>query len=631
MDDNFFLELCAESGYSKEALSLFEEALDLAREKLFSVQRLAGDSYYDHNLRVAVILAENHSLPEVVVAGILHGITNHFSEERIRELFGEDVLKLVKSEEEIKSLKEKNSLVEAEILRKILMTTFKDVRVILLKLANKLDNLSTISYLPKEQQEQIAIEALEVYAPLANRLGMEKIKTRLEDLALQTLDPKGYQRISDFLQKSGAQREMDVEEVIQAVRNLCRGRVKVVNIKGRLKHIYSIYKKLRKKSLQLEDLQDLLGIRVIVPEIKDCYTLLGILHENYEPLEGKLKDYIANPKPNFYRSIHTALRMPNRKVVEIQIRTPEMDEFANEGIAAHWKYKGIDSDEFFEKKISWLRGILDLQKQEDNLEILETVKVDLFGDEIYCYTPKGDVKELPLGAMVLDFAYAVHEEVGSHAVGARVNGKFVPLKHQLVLGDVVEVLTNKSQRPRRSWVKIVKSARAKQKIRKSLKKYEILPALFYRSLKPAVTETQGVLVESSLYPKAACTLAKCCTPIPGDFIAGLATKRRVISIHRTDCRAALKEEERWVPVNWKETFSQKIQFFVRANERSGLLADLLHTIATARFEVKEAKAKLIDLNHALCSFSVVPRDLNHLKELISRVQKVRGVTKIYFE
>lgn len=630
MNEDSFLEQCAENGYDEKARAQFEEAL-LLTQNLKTKKRLSGDSYFDHNVRVATILLENHATPEVVTAALVHHVLPTIPEARIRELFGADILTIIKGEEEIKTLKERNEMAEAETLRKIFLTTFKDVRIIVLKLANKLDNLRTMQQFNAAEQERIALEALEVYAPLAYRLGMERLKNQLEDQALQILDPDGYQKIVTFLEHMGAQREREVEQVIAAVQTLCAGKVEVSSIKGRLKHVYSIYKKVKLKKLSLEELYDLLGIRIIVPEVKDCYVVLGILHENFEPVDGRLKDYIATPKPNFYRSIHTAVVLPNRKKVEVQIRTAEMDEFAEEGIAAHWRYKGIKSDEYFEKKIGWLRGLLELQKNEDTQELLESAKVDIFGDEIYCYTPKGDMKELPRGATVLDFAYSVHEHIGNHAVGGKVNGKFVPLKEELAQGDVVEIVTNKKQRPRRSWIKFVKSTRAKQKIRKSLREYETVAPLLYRAPKPLLQDNVAILVESQEFPKAACVLAKCCHALPGEEIVGIVTKRRIISVHKRGCRAAEKEEERWVDVTWKDSFAQKITFFVDAEERSGVLADVLHTIASAGFEVKEAKAKLIDRGHVQCSFTVIPRGLEQLQEMVTRVKKVKSVTKIYFE
>ncbi|HLD40162.1 MAG TPA: HD domain-containing protein [Candidatus Nanoarchaeia archaeon] len=630
MGQDSFLQLCRQQyGVSHE--QIFLSALSFSEKYLGQVKRLAGDSFFEHNIRVAEILADSKVSPEVVIAGLLHGVTKHALEKEIEDAFGKEILLLLKGVEEIKLVKSKNPQLEAEALRRILLTTFRDVRVIFVKLATKLDNLRTIQVLIPADQRRIAEEVLEVYAPLANRLGLEKIKNPLEDLALQILNPEKYVEITQFLEQSKEQREALVVEVIALVKQIATaGEVEVLKIKGRSKHIYSIYKKMTNRNVPLREQYDLSAIRVLVPEVKDCYTLLGLLHEKFEQVEGRLKDYIATPKPNFYRSLHTALKLPTGKFVEIQIRTPEMDEFAEEGLAAHWRYKGLKSDQFFEKKIAWLKGVLDLQK-EGNQEFLEMAKVDVFGDNIYCYTPKGAVKELPKSGTILDFAFLVHEEVGNHAVGGRVNGKFVSLKHELFSGDVVEILTNKSQRPRRDWLKVVKSTSARQKIRKSLREHEKLPALHFKQLKPITTEEQGILAEAPDFAQAVCVLAKCCYPLPGEEIAGLATKRRIISVHRTDCRAALKEEERWIKVEWKNGFNQKIQFYVTADERSGLLADLLNTIANTGFEVKEAKAKMVSPTLAQCSFLVVPRDLEHLKELVRRIQKVRGLKKIFFE
>jgi len=631
MDKKGFLEFCKSLNYNQKVINLFQKALEYADKYFSNKKRLAGDTFFDHSLRVGVILAKNKSEPEIVTAGILHSILIDVSAKEIEKEFGSEILALIQEVEEIKEIKSKRKGLKAEVLRKIIVTTLKDVRVIFIKLANKLDNLHSVGVFPKEEQKRIATEVLDIYAPLAYRLGLDKIRVELEDLAFHTLNLRKYDEIANFLEESREKREKGIEEAIAKIKEIAKGKVKIIKIKGRPKHIHSIYKKLLKKGIRLNELYDLLGIRIVAEKIKDCYILLGLLHENFTPLEGRLKDYIANPKPNFYRSIHTAVKLPNNKIAEIQIRTQEMNEFAEEGVAGHWRYKEIKSDQLFEKKVAWLRNILDLQKSLENKEFLETVKVDLFGDKIYCYTPKGDVKELPTEATLLDFAFLVHEEIGSHAVGGRVNGKFVPLKKKLNSGDVVEILTNKKQRPRRSWIKIVTSARARQKIRKSLKKYEKLPALYFRKLKPTVKEEYGLLVMAEDFPKAVCNLAKCCRALPGEEIIGIITKKRMISVHKEDCKSARKEEKRWINVEWKETFNQKIKFYILAEERSGLLADLLHTIARAGFEIKEAKAKLIDLNSAECSFLVIPRDLEHLKELIRKINKIKGVRDIYFE
>ncbi len=543
MDKSDFFDLCRENNYGEKDIVNFVKVIDFIKSILFSKPRFSGDSYFDHNLRVGYILVGNKADPEIVIVGLLHGVLKYVPEELINEKFGKNLLPLIHELEEIEQLKESRSKLGAAALRKIILTTMKDVRVILVKLANKLDNMRSVHVFQTTEQKRLAQEVLEVYAPLAYRLGVEKIRVRLEDIAFRIINPRKHKEIVKFLEESREDRERNIEQAIESIREVSKGKVIILRIKGRSKHIYSIYKKITKRKVKLNEQYDLLGIRIIVPEIKDCYNILGLLHETFQPIEGKLKDYVSNPKPNFYRSIHTAVKLPNEKIAEIQIRTPEMDEFAEEGLAAHWRYKGVKSDQLFEKKIAWLRGVLDLQKSVENKDFLETVKVDLFGDKIYCYTPKGDVKEMPKNSTLLDFAYLVHEEIGNHAIGGRVNGKFVPIKHELKSGDVVGVLTNKKQRPRRGWIKIVTSAKARQKIRKSLKEFERLPALYFRRIKPDVKEEQGVLTYSEDFPRATCVLAKCCLAIPGDKIIGIITKRKIISVHKKDCRQAIKEEK----------------------------------------------------------------------------------------
>ena len=622
------MELCRQSDYKKQFLIQLKEALSLAKLYLEDKRRLSGTSVYDHVLEIAAILVDTKADPATILAGIAQEILPYHPVREIAAKLGEDVLRLAQGVTEIKALKLRGKDMEVEAMRKLMLATAKDVRIIIIKLASKLANLREITFLPPEKQKHVAEEVLDFYAPLAYRLGMEKIRAELENRAFAVVNPRKYEEIAKYLKLSEEERTRKIQETLKEIKELAKD-ITVIKIKGRPKHIYSIYRKITKRGVPLHEQYDLLGIRVIVPKVEDCYTLLGRLHEFYHPLEDKLKDYIANPKPNGYRSIHTTLQLSDERVVEVQIRTLEMDEFAEEGVAAHWRYKGMKGDEAVQRQMSWLKGVLELQQQTHE-EFMETAKIDVFGDRIQCYTPRGDVKELPEGAAILDFAYLVHEEVGNQAVGAKVNGKFVPLKHVLKKGDVVEIVTSKNQRPRRSWLKIVKSSKTRQKIRKSLKEHEKLPAFFYRAPKPGMNEDQGVLVGSSEFPNALCILAKCCLPLPGDRVVGMPTKRRVISVHKDTCREALKEEKRWVQVHWKTYFNQKIRFFVVAEERSGLLADVLHTIARAGFEVKEAKAKMAGKD-VECSFLVVPRDLEQVQVMMGRVQKVRGIKRMYFE
>ncbi|MBS3124284.1 bifunctional (p)ppGpp synthetase/guanosine-3',5'-bis(diphosphate) 3'-pyrophosphohydrolase [Candidatus Woesearchaeota archaeon] len=626
MNEDTFLQICRAKGYAfiENKLSI---AFRIAKKNLEPKMRLAGDTYLDHNIRVAQILMESNLDPSSVLSGLLHSCLS--AEAEIKSNFNEDVWMLISGVAELKQLKNKNKQLEAEALRKVLLATIKDLRIIIIQLANKLDNLRQISFLDKASQLRISEEVLAFYAPLAYRLGMEKMRVEMENIAFATLNPKKYQEIANFLRDSEEERNKKVAQAIEEIKQIATD-TKILKIKGRPKHIYSIYRKMSKRGVSLDKQYDLLGIRVLVPEVKDCYILLGKLHEHFTPVESRLKDYIANPKPNFYRSIHTAVILSQNKIVEVQIRTPEMDEYSEGGVAAHWSYKGGNYGDLFERKLSWLRSLLDLQKEGTTEEFLESAKIDLFADKIHCYTPKGEVKELPEKSTILDFAYAVHEEVGNKAIGGRVNGQFVPLKHPLNKGDVVEVVTNKNQHPRRSWLKLVVSGKTKQKIRKYLKVFEQLPVLHYRQLKPAMAEEQGILVESTEFPQAYCVLAKCCCPLPGEEIAGLVTKRRLISVHKIECKFAVKEEARLVAVNWKETINQKINYYVQAVERSGLLADVLHTIAQAGFEVKEAKAKLVDVGIVECSFILIPKSLAHILEMMKRVRKVKGIKKMSF-
>ena len=629
MEKGEFLSLCKRKGYSDKDIASFEKALNLVDLVFGDEQRESGGRVSYHNMMVGHILADIKSGPEVVLAGILHSLAHR---KEVEEIFGPDVYGIVKGFAEIKAIKQNNQNLQAEAIKKILVTTLTDMRVMVVKLANEVEDFRNIEELPKDKQARIASEAMEIYAPLAYRLGNEKIRVALENLSFKILNPKQYAEIDEYLKGSSEEREKDIQEAIGLIGRELHGKVRALKIKGRPKHIYSIYRKMINKGYSLDDLLDLLGIRIIVAEDKDCYTAMATLHEKFEPIEGRLKDYVARPKENYYRSIHTGVRLPSGKIVEVQIRTKEMDEFAEEGLAAHWKYKGAGGDEAFEKRIGWLKGILEIKNLQGNKEFLEATKVDVFGDRMYCYTPKGDVKELPVGASVLDFAFLVHEQVGNKAVAGRVNGRFVPLRHELKKGDVVEIQTNKNQRPHRTWLKFVKTAGARQKIRKQLKEHEKLAPIHYKIPKVMAKEADQVyLVESREFANAVCVLAKCCRPLPGEEIIGIPTKRRVISVHRSDCKQALKEEDRWTKVYWKESFAQKIRFYVNAMERSGLLADLLHNIANVGFEVKEAKAKLTGPQDMECQFLVVPRSLKHLEELVKRVKKVKGVRRMYFE
>lgn len=625
-----FFELCEKSNYSKKDINNFREAVEFAVENFKGEKRLSGEPVVFHNISIGIILVKSKISSGVVIAGLLYGLENKVLPSEVEKRFGKDVSDLVFGQNQLKVIQEKNKCAEAEILRKILLATLQDVRIIFVKLASKLDNLKTISVFPAKEQKEIAEEVLELYAPLANRFGLEKIKRQLEDEAFKTINPKKYKEIFDFLKESREEREIFVKKFVDKVRELIENKVNVLRIKGREKHIYSIYKKIVDRKVGLDEQKDHFAIRIIVKSVEDCYNALGILHENFEPVPETLKDFIASPKPNGYQSVHTVLKVFENKIVEVQIRTEEMNEAAEEGTSAHWQYKGLKSDEDFEKKTALLRSVLDLQNTCKDKEVLKNIKLNLFGDRIYCYTPKGKAIEMPQGATLLDFAYYIHQEIGSHAVGGRVNGIFVSLNKKLNFGDVVEIVTNKHQRSRREWLKFVVSDKAISKIRQEIKKYENMPAPKKVSFIKEREEKFDSVVFSPEFPNINFSIARCCSPLPEEEIVAVMKFAKQFSVHSKNC-SRLKETKNAIPVFWKETFNKPLLIKVEASNRSGILADILHTIISGKFVVKEAKAKLIENEFSECSFVIMPRELQEVVKLIGRVKKVRGVRRVFLE
>ena len=414
-----FLQICKENKYSKKDIDLFEKAIDFTKNHLKEKKRLSGELIIKHNLEIGSILAESKLFTEVVAAGILYGVEKEILPTELKKNFSEEICNLVYGQTQLKGIKSKNKSLEANTLRKILLVTIKDVRIIFVKLADKLDNLKTIQMLPANEQKRIVKEVLEVYAPLANRFGLEYIRRQLEEEAFKKMNPRRYKEIVKFLKDSEKNRRAFIEDFVKKINELLKGKANILKIKGRDKNIYSIYKKLHRTSLHKQ--RDHFAIRIIANSIKDCYTALGILHENYENVEGKLSDYIASPKTNGYQSLHTVLKTSEGKYVEVQIRTQEMDEIAEEGVASHWSYKKMKSDVGFEKKTAWLRSILDLQASEKDKDFLKTIKLNVFGDKIYCYTPQGKAINLPKGSSILDFACQIKQVIGNHAVRGRIN------------------------------------------------------------------------------------------------------------------------------------------------------------------------------------------------------------------
>lgn len=626
-----FINDCEYLGYRKQDLDLFEKVIGFAQSKILGETRLSGENILDNNIRIATILAKSKLPSEVIVAGLLYGLDERIPPVEIQENFGKEISDLVYGQNQLRVLKEKNKDVSAEIVRKILLTSLYDPRVIFVKLASKLASLLTISALSEAKQKKIAKEVFEVYAPLANRFGLEYIKRNLEDESFKIMNPRKFKEISDFLKASKEERETFVKNFIGEIESDLKGKVEVIKIKGRDKHIFSIYKKITERGVPLLQHKDHFALRIVVKSVEDCYSTLGILHEKYLPVEGTLKDYIASPKSNGYQSLHTVVETSSGKIVEIQIRTLEMDDFAEEGGAAHWAYKKVKSDVDFERRTAWLRSVLDLQNQEDSKEFLKDVKVNIFSDKIYCYSPKGKAVELPQGACVLDFAYQIHQQIGDKAIGGKINGVFAPLDKKLNSGDVVEIITNKNQQPHRDWIKFVVSSRALNKIKQGINRLGNVPAPKRIKILEKEKESFDNLVYSPGFEEMDFSLARCCNPLPPEKIVALMRLAKSFTVHNENCEKLQRIKEKAIPVFWKETFNKPLSIRVLAVERSGILADILNTISRGGFIIKEAKAKTASEGSTECGFVIVPRALDQIVWLINRVRKVRGVKKIYFE
>jgi GTP pyrophosphokinase len=461
----------------KADVSLIEKAYVYSAKVHQGQVRLSGEAYLSHPLEVAYFLTQMKMDVVSVTAGVLHDSIEDTDAElaEIERLFGKEIANIVDGVTKISKMQFSSTEErKAENMRKMILAMSNDIRVIIVKLADRLHNMRTLGFQPANKQETIARETLDIYAPIAGRMGIYWLKSQLEDLCLYYLEPEIYERIKSELAERGDTREKFIREVIDLLSQKMKEAGIQAAIKGRQKHLYSIYKKMKEQNLSPNQVYDIVAFRVIVNSLKECYEVLGIIHAAWKPVLGRFKDYISLPKANMYQSLHSSVIGPLGQRMEVQIRTWEMDRVAEEGIAAHWKYKeGSAAGKIDEKQFTWLRQLLEWQKNlEDPKEFMESVRMDLFPNEVYVFTPKGAVREFPKGATPIDFAYSIHSEIGDKCIGARVNGRMVPIRYQLKNGDIVEIITSSRHHPSKDWLDFAVTPRAKTKIRQWIMRQE---------------------------------------------------------------------------------------------------------------------------------------------------------------
>ncbi|MCS7109187.1 MAG: RelA/SpoT family protein [Candidatus Micrarchaeota archaeon] len=615
-----------------------KKAFDFASEVHKNQYRLSGDLYIMHCLAVADIVSEYLNDTISVQAALLHDVCKEgeIPLTTVEKQFGPQVAKIIDGLTKIGRIPFlKLEQAEAENIRKILVALSKDVRIIIIKLADRLHNMRTISYLPPEKQRKMAEETFEIYVPIAHKLNITKIKNELEDLYLSIIDPVEYNKIKEALAEKKKGKEREMERIRSEVENLIKSKGIDAIVKGREKHIYSIYRKMKRKELTFDNLMDLFAIRIITKRVNDCYRILEIISENYKILPETLDDYIASPKSNMYQSIHINFLTSNGQNIEAQIRTEEMDRIAEMGIAAHWKYKG-HKEEGIDKKIEWMKNLLSWQKEiSEKKEYIEGIKIELFERGVVVFTPKGDMIELPSGATALDFAFALHTNIGLNTDKIKVNGKIVPLNHTLNDGDIVEVIVAPQQKVNINWLSIVKTSKAKAKIRAALKltgpkKQNIRePEISIAEKGRKARIENGELVAQINSPNI--IIAKCCNPNINDKIVTYPPKEGKYTIHKSDCKTfqATKESMRKINARWEieNIYIQKVN--VISEDRPKLLSDIIkilmqNNLEIKKINIKEAKDDKIMLNLVLSYHSS-----EQIEKTKNEIKKIYGVREVF--
>ncbi|MFA9418587.1 MAG: bifunctional (p)ppGpp synthetase/guanosine-3',5'-bis(diphosphate) 3'-pyrophosphohydrolase [Gammaproteobacteria bacterium] len=693
-------ELCAELETYLEPHQVEEvyRAYQLGARAHEGQSRVSGEPYISHPVEVALILSEMRMDANTIIAAILHDVIEDTPtlKENLVEEFGEEVADLVDGVSKLAKIDFRSRAeAQAENFRKMMLAMAKDIRVIIIKLADRLHNMRTLDAMRPDKRRRIARETMDIYAPIANRLGIFKMRHELLDLSIKSAYPMRYRALESACKEVVGYRK----EIFNTIEAAIQNRLKEANInatvKYRQKNIHSIYRKMKEKKVSFKSLTDVFGVRIMTESVDDCYRVLGLMHNLYKPLPGKFKDYLAIPKTNGYQSLHSSLFGPHGVAIEVQIRTEEMDRFAESGIAAHWFYKEGENNSTTAqtRALEWLKSLLEMQqKSGSSQEFLESVKVDLFPDEIYVFTPKGDIKKLPRGSTVVDFAYAVHTDVGNTCVAARIDNRMSPLSNPLYNGQTIEIISSDASRPHPSWLDFVITAKARTNIRhflKSLQKAEaitlgqrllqqsvsnlvgrdeaITSAKFSKVLEQyRMSDPQELLAEiglgnrnSSLVAKAmydisedvtefdntgkplaikgtegmVVSFAKCCRPVPGDAIVGFMSSGKGIVVHQQNCPniTETSSENRQLRVQWSDHVEGEYLAFLRvqvANQR-GVLANLATTIANTSSNIEHVHLTEKDGRISTIEFVVTVKDRIHLARIMKKLRSLQVVNRIW--
>ncbi|ADC89808.1 (p)ppGpp synthetase I, SpoT/RelA [Thermocrinis albus DSM 14484] len=665
------------------------QVVEYIQEKHAGQKRASGEPYVIHPLQVAIILAKLGLDRDTVVAGLLHDILEDTSTtyQELKERFGKRVADIVEGVTKLGKVQFKDVKTEkAENYRKLLLAMAKDIRVILVKLADRLHNMKTLGHLPREKQIRIAKETMEIYVPIANRLGIWSIKTELEDLCFMFLYPAEYERVKSFVKANREQlKDYLRKHFIPVLKTHLEHHGLQAEITYRPKHLYGIWQKTIRKGIRLEDVHDILGVRVIVNTVPECYLVLGILHNIFKPVPGKFDDYISLPKPNLYQSLHTTVIGPKGKMVEVQIRTWEMHERAEKGVAAHWAYKEGKTPHD-QSVYAWLKSLVEsIQGSTNPSDLLENIRLELFSEEVFVFTPKGDLLVLPKGSTPVDFAYHIHTDIGHHCAGAKVNGRIVSLDYKLQNGDVVEIITSPQKKPSPEWLKFVVTSRARNKIKAFLREQQKeatlaegrqvleslarklnmgkdqLLALLKEKLKVSEEDTlllmgSGKLTRERILHllgykkqeekhsdarsspvlsleglgKVMYQIAVCCSPLPGEEVYGVISKGKGLVVHSAQCPnlqyMALKAPERVMKLEWPSSEGKHpVRLRLSVKDRVGILAEVTSAMAKVGANITEARTRSLSTGNALMEFTVELRDYQHLLTLQKALMEVEGV------